>query len=441
MRVAIIGTGIAGNAAAHALNRSAHVKEITVFESDNRIGGHSATVDIDYLGKAIAVDTGFIVYNTLNYPNLTAMFDYLGVKTQDSNMSFSVSIGKGQFEWAGRTHDVFKGLFAQRRNLVNPRYLGMLLEILRFQKASSKDLAEGKLTGLSLGSYIKQGKFSNFFRDRYIVPMGAAIWSTPAEHMLDFPAENFVTFFENHKLMHWERPVWRTVTGGSRNYVEKLVAPFKDSIRMNDPVVVVKRNEFDVTVRTASGHYQRFDHVIIATHPHQALAMLDDADADETKVLSSIEYRPNAVYLHRDESLMPKRREAWAAWNFLRDSDTSTGDVCVSYSMQHLQGIDPTCPLFVTLNPPTPPRTDLVFQTFNYEHPQYTAEAFAGQALLKTFNGRNRTHFAGAWTGYGFHEDGLVSGLQAAEALGGTMPWRETWHRIQTSPVAMTGAA
>jgi uncharacterized protein len=425
MRVAIIGTGISGNAAAHALSRASHVKTIRVFEAENRIGGHSATVDIDYNGKKIAVDTGFIVYNTLNYPNLTALFDHLDVKTQASDMSFSVSIGAGRFEWVGRTHEVFKGLFAQRRNLVNPKYLGMLLEILRFQKASKKDLDAGKLKGLSLKDYIIAGKYSAYFKDRYILPMGAAIWSTPVEHMLDFPAENFVTFFENHKLMHWERPVWRTVSGGSREYVKKLTAPFRDAIHLNDPVVQVKRNASEVIVTTASGVKETFDHVIIATHPDQALQFLSDADADEKRVLSAIEYRPNTVYLHRDERLMPKRREAWAAWNFLRASDAKTDDVCVSYSMQHLQGIDPACPLFVTLNPPTPPRQDLQFQTFSYDHPQYTAEAFAGQALLKTFNGRNRTHFVGAWTGYGFHEDGLVSGLEAAEALGATMPWRE----------------
>jgi uncharacterized protein len=224
MRVAIIGTGIAGNAAAYALHNADHISEITVYEAENRIGGHSATVDIDYDGTPLSVDTGFIVYNVLNYPNLTALFDHLGVETQASDMSFSVSIGRGEFEWIGRTHDVFNGLFAQRRNLVNPRYLGMLLEILRFQKAAKADLEAGKLRGLSLGQYIEKGNFSRYFRDRYLVPMGAAIWSTPAEHMLDFPAENFVIFFENHKLLHWDRPVWRTVTGGSRRYVETLTA-------------------------------------------------------------------------------------------------------------------------------------------------------------------------------------------------------------------------
>ncbi len=425
MRVAIIGTGIAGNAAAYALNNAGQGHEITLFESQNRIGGHSATVDIDYDGTPISVDTGFIVYNTLNYPNLTALFAHLDVETQASDMSFSVSIGRGEFEWIGRTHDVFNGLFAQRRNLVNPRYLGMLLEIMRFQKAAKGDLDSGKLSGLSLGQYIANGRYSGYFRDRYIVPMGAAIWSTPAEHMLDFPAENFVTFFENHKLLHWDRPVWRTVTGGSRCYVEVLTAGFRDRFRLGDPVTAVTRDTFGVTVTTASGHSERYDQAIIATHSDQALAILKDTTADEHTILSSVEYRPNTVYLHRDAGLMPKRKGAWAAWNFLRESDTSEGDVCVSYSMQHLQGIDPKHPLFVTLNPPRPPAPELVFETFHYDHPQFTAQAFAGQTLLKQVNGHNRTWFAGAWTGYGFHEDGLVSGMSAAEGLGAFMPWRQ----------------
>jgi uncharacterized protein len=431
MRVAIIGTGIAGNAAAHALHNAEHIGEITLYEAEPRIGGHSATVDIDYNGRSIAVDTGFIVYNTLNYPNLTAMFEHLSVETQASEMSFSVSIGRGDFEWVGRTQDVFAGLFAQKRNLVNPRYLGMLLEILRFQKAAKADLDAGKLAGLSLGDYIVKGKFSAYFRDRYIVPMGAAIWSTPAEHMLDFPAENFVTFFENHKLLHWDRPVWRTVTGGSRRYVEKLTAGFRDRYRLGDPVAAVTRDAFGVSVTTESGSSDRYDHVIIATHSDQAMRIVRDPTPDESTILSSVEYRPNAVYLHRDPSLMPKRRDAWAAWNFLRESDTSEGDVCVSYSMQHLQGIDPACPLFVTLNPPQPPKPELTFGAFRYEHPQYTARAFAGQKLLAEVNGRNRTSFAGAWTGYGFHEDGLLSGMLAAEGLGAFMPWRREAVAVQ----------
>ncbi len=421
MRVAIVGAGIAGNAAARLLSEQ---YDVTVFESERRIGGHSATVDIDYDGSRITVDTGFIVYNTLNYPNLTAMFDHLGVETQASDMSFSVSIGNGDFEWVGRTHDVMNGLFAQRRNLVNPRYLGMLLEILRFQKSARNDLAAGHLAGLSLGDYIVRERFSAYFRDRYIVPMGAAIWSTPAERMLDFPAENFVAFFENHKLLHWERPVWRTVTGGSRRYVEKLTGPIRDRYRLGSPVVAIARDAFGVSVTTADGSSERFDHVVVAAHSDEALAMLADPTEEERSILSAVGYRPNAVYLHRDPRLMPKRREAWAAWNFLRESDRSEGDVCVSYSMQHLQGIDPKRPLFVTLNPPQPPREDLVFGVYSYAHPQYDAAAFVAQKRLRAVNGQNRTWFAGAWTGYGFHEDGLVSGMAAAEGLGAKIPWR-----------------
>ena len=243
--------------------------------------------------------------------------------------------------------------------------------------------------------------------------------------MLDFPAQNFVAFFENHKLLHWDRPLWRTVSGGSRRYVEKLTEGFRDRIRLGDPVTAVSRDAFGATVATLSGHSARYDHVIIATHPDQALAFVKDPTEEERLILSSCEYRPNTVYLHRDPALMPRRREAWAAWNFLRDSDTSEGDVCVSYSMQHLQGIDPKCPLFVTLNPPRPPKPELVFRTFSYAHPQYNAAAFAAQALLRETNGLNRTWYAGAWTGYGFHEDGLLSGMTAAEGLGAFMPWRE----------------
>jgi hypothetical protein len=348
-------------------------------------------------------------------------------------MSFSVSMDGGDFEWIGRTHDVFNGLFAQRRNLVNPRYLGMLLEILRFQKSAAADRAAGKLAGLTLGDYILAGRYSSYFRDRYIVPMGAAIWSTPVERMLDFPAENFVSFFENHKLLHWDRPVWRTVTGGSRRYVEKLTAPFRDRIRLSSPVTAVRRDAFGVDVTTAAGGTERFDHVVIAAHSDEALAMLADPSEAECDILSAIGYRPNAVYLHRDPALMPKRRNAWAAWNFLRDGRAESGDVCVSYSMQHLQGIDPARPLFVTLNPPVPPKPELTFRTFSYAHPQYTTAAFEAQKRLMRTNGADRTWFAGAWAGYGFHEDGLVSGLLAAEGLGAFMPWREE-RRVAAGP-------
>jgi uncharacterized protein len=424
MRVAVVGTGIAGNAAAYALSRAPHVSRLAVYEADTRAGGHSATVDIDYDGTPISVDTGFIVYNTLNYPHLTALFDHLGVPTKDSDMSFSLSLDRGGFEWTGRVKDVFSGLFAQKRNLANPRYLGMLWEILRFQKAASADLGAGRLTGVSLGDYIARGRYSAYFRDRYIVPMGAAIWSTPVARMLDFPAENFVIFFENHKLLHWDRPVWRTVAGGSREYVRRMTATFADNIRLAAGVTDVRRAGDEVLVRDISGTTEAYDQVVLAGHSDQSLAILADADEAEREVLSGVSYLPNDVWLHRDERLMPVRRDAWAAWNVLGESSGPAGELCVSYSMNLLQGIDPAKPLFVTLNPPQPPAAEKCFARFSYAHPQYDARAFAAQKRLMGINGRNRVWLAGAWTGYGFHEDGLRSGIEVAEALGAFMPWR-----------------
>jgi hypothetical protein len=429
IKVAVIGTGIAGNAAAYALSHAPHVRELAVYERDSRIGGHSATVDIDYNGTSLSVDTGFIVYNTLNYPNLTALFAHLEVPTVESDMSFAVSMDAGDFEWCGRVKDVLSGLFAQRRNVANPRFLGMLLEIMRFQRAASADRASGRLQGLSLGQYIEKGRYSAYFRDRYIVPMGAAIWSTPVARMLHFPAENFVSFFENHKLLHWDRPVWRTVRGGSREYVRRLTAPFADRIRTGCGAAEVRRDGDGVTVRGTDGTEERFDHVILACHSDESLGLLADPDGQEREVMEGVRYLPNDVWLHRDPALMPKRREAWSAWNVLSESDGRRQDLCVTYSMNLLQGFPDSMPLFVTLNPPVPPAPEKVFGRFSYAHPQYDERAFAAQRLLQGINGQRRVWFAGAWTGYGFHEDGLRSGMEVAEALGAFMPWREAARR------------
>lgn len=426
IRVAVVGSGIAGNAASYALSRAQHVRELVVYEREARIGGHSATVDIDYDGTRLAVDTGFIVFNTLNYPNLTALFAHLGVETIDSDMSFAVSLDGGAFEWSGRVKDVFSGLFAQKRNLANPRFLGMLMEIMRFQKAAGADRDAGKLEGLSLGQYIEKGRYSAYFRDRYIVPMGAAIWSTPVAKMLDFPAGNFVAFFENHRLLHWDRPVWRTVKGGSREYVKRLTASFADRIRTGCGAARVWREGDEVVVRDTTGTEQRFDHVILACHTDESLAILADPDAGEQEVMAGVKYLPNDVWLHRDPALMPRRRDAWSAWNVLSDSQGQREDLCVSYSMNHLQGFPASMPLFVTLNPPSPPAADKVFGRFSYAHPQYDERAFAAQRMLAGANGQRRVWFAGAWAGYGFHEDGLRSGMEVAEALGAYMPWRES---------------
>ncbi len=428
MRIAVIGSGIAGNSAAWSLATSTNY-EVTLYERDTRLGGHSATVDIDYDGKPIAVDTGFIVYNELNYPNLTALFAHLCIATEASDMSFSVSARNGAFEWSGRTKNVLEGLFARRRNLVSPSYLRMLTEVVRFNRRAPLDRREGRLAGLSLGDYIARERYSKRFQDDYIVPMGAAIWSTAAARMLDFPAESLVTFFENHRLLMWNRPVWRTVTSGSRRYVSALTRPLLGRARLGTQVTRVLRHDLGVDVTDATAHSERYDHVIIAGHADQALAILGDASDNETAILGDIGYRPNAVWLHRDPRLMPRRKAAWAAWNVLQGEDREA-DVCVTYWMNALQNIDNRYPLFISLNPAKPPRSDLVFGRYRYDHPQFNRPALDAQRRLESIQGVRRTWFCGAWTGYGFHEDGLASGLAVAEALGGTVPWRIAQRRL-----------
>jgi predicted NAD/FAD-binding protein len=422
MRIAVIGSGIAGNAAAWALaTRSPH--EIVLYEKDSRPGGHSATVDIDHGGASIAVDTGFIVYNELNYPNLTALFAHLNVPTQGSDMGFAVSADGGRREWAGRGDGMIDGLFARRRNIVSFSHYKMIAEMFRFNKAAVADHHANRLGGKTIGEYLAAGNYSPTFRDEYLVPMGAAIWSMPQAKLLGFPAASFIAFFENHRLLHWDRPSWRTVTGGSRVYVERLTAPFLDRIRLNCGVTGIRRDADVVSVTDASGATERFDQVVLATHSDQALAMLTDASAEERAVLGDIGYRPNDVWLHRDERLMPRRKAAWAAWNVLAGDDPEA-ELTLTYWMNALQGIDRRKPVFVTLNPPVPPKPELTFGRFSYSHPQYDRAAIAAQAKLAGLQGRNRVWFAGAWTGYGFHEDGLKAGLNAAEALGATIPWR-----------------
>lgn len=422
-RVAIVGAGIAGNAAAWAL---ADAHDVVLYEKEPRLGGHSHTVDIDYDGRAIAVDTGFIVYNELNYPNLTALFDALGVPTKASDMSFGLSLDGGAFEWSGKT---IGSLFAQRRNMLDLSYLWMLREVLRFNKLCRADRAAGKLGGLSLGAWLDGHGLSRRFRDDYLVPMAAAIWSTPAAQVLDFPAESFIAFFDNHKLIDMDRPVWRTVEGGSRTYVE-AISRHKGEIRKATPVVSVERDADGVTIVDANGGRDRFDAVVMAAHTDETLKMLAEPTPAERATLGAIAYRPNDVILHRDERLMPKRKAVWSAWNYLgsrRDPEAAGRDVAVTYWMNALQGIADDRPLFITLNPPFQPDPAKVFGRFNYSHPQFDGPALAAQRSLPALQGSNRTWFAGAWTGYGFHEDGLSSGLSAAESLGGVAPWRRAF--------------
>ena len=419
LKIAVIGSGISGASAAWGLNP---IHDVTLYEADKRAGGHTATVDIDYDGTPVAVDTGFIVYNELNYPNLVALFAHLDVATHESDMSFALSLDEGKLEWGGESMGT---LFAQRRNLLRPSFLLMLREILRFNKICLRDREDGHLAARSIGDYLNWRGFSPGFTNNYLVPMAAAIWSTPAKKMLEFPATYFVNFFENHRLIHFERPTWRTVTGGSRTYHRKLLEPLGGRVKLDCAAVSVLRTASGVEILDSTGHLEHFDRVIIACHTDQALNLLQQPTAEERSVLTAIPYRPNRVILHRDAKLMPKRRRVWSSWNYLRSSsDNGEGDVAVSYWMNRLQGIPDTMPLFVTLNPDREPDPALVFGEYSYDHPQFGTDAMEAQALLASIQGQNDTFFAGAWTGYGFHEDGLSSGIGAAEALGAIFPWR-----------------
>ncbi|MBL8557559.1 MAG: FAD-dependent oxidoreductase [Hyphomonadaceae bacterium] len=427
MRVAVIGGGVSGLGAAWAL-RDAH--DVVLFEKNPRLGGHAHTQTIDYDGVLINVDTGFIVYNDLNYPNLVALFDTLGVKTRESDMSFAVSDPEG-FEWSSNG---LPGLFAWKRNIVNPGFLRMLSDIIRFSTNARRDLAEKKIGAETLEAYVMRLNLGRDFLDQYLMPMGAAIWSTPEREMLRYPALSFLRFFDNHRLLHAARPQWRTVVGGSRTYVDAIAGALGARVRLATPVTQVTRDAAGVTVSTAAGA-ERFDQVVFACHSDEALALLPDADAHERTLLSDVAYAPNTAYLHRDASLMPKRAAAWGAWNYLRRGGEA-GRVCVSYWMNVLQDIDRSKPLFVTLNPETPPDPALTFGCFAYDHPQFNAAALAAQHAIQAHQGKRHTWFTGAWLGYGFHEDGLASGLEVALRLGGNAPWAGAITRRDGVPIA-----
>ncbi|WP_420432398.1 NAD(P)/FAD-dependent oxidoreductase [Hyphobacterium sp.] len=413
-KIAVIGAGISGLGAAWALR---NVHDVTLFEKRDRLGGHANTVDIDYDGTPIAVDTGFIVFNPLNYPNMVQLFEALGVESFHSDMSFGFALD-GDIEWSSNG---LTGLFAQKRNAVRPSYLGMLRDVLRFNNEAQKDLESGKLANAALGPYLEQNGYRHRFIYNYLLPMGAAIWSASEDEMRAYPADAFVRFFQHHRLMHMARPQWRTVKGGSREYVRRIAADLEGKVELGEPATSVWRTPSGVSIDTGDGRVQTFDEVILACHSDQARQMLTDLDQDEADLLGAIRYAPNRAVLHRDTSLVPSRSGARAAWNYGRD--TADGPASVTYDMNRLQGIDPEKPLFVTLNPHREPDTGLVFGDFQYDHPQFTTAALAAQRIFNRVQGVRRTWFAGAWLGYGFHEDGLRSGLRVAIRLGGQIPW------------------
>ncbi len=405
MRIAIIGSGIAGNTIAYHLQRE---HDITVFEAGSHIGGHTHTHDIELDGRRHAVDTGFIVFNDRTYPNFIALLDELGVAWQPSHMSFSVRCEKTGLEYNGTN---LNALFAQRRNLLRPAFYRMIQDILRFNRQALELLAEGP--EIRLGDYLAQNGYGQDFIDYYIIPMGSAIWSTEARQMLQFPARFFVRFFHHHGMLTVnDRPQWRVIRGGSASYVEALTAGFRDRIRLNTPVAEVRRLKRSVRVKPVGGVEESFDWVFFACHSDQALAMLKDPSAAEREVLGAIPYQENSIYLHTDRSLMPKRKLAWAAWNY-HVTAKPLDRVAVTYNMNILQGLDAREQILVTLNHTDHINPAKVIKRLTYHHPVYTTAGTLAQERHGEISGINRTAYCGAYWRNGFHEDGVVSALAA----------------------------
>lgn len=420
-RVAVIGAGIAGLSAAWLLRDAC---EVTLYEGDARAGGHADTQLVRLDGEDVPVDTGFIVYNERNYPNLTAFFAALGVVTHDSNMSFGVSKNNGAFEYGGGD---LKQLFAQPLNFLKPRYLAMLRDILRFNKQAPA-LLKGASTQ-SLGDYLAAEGYGPGFIEDYLLPMGAAIWSASVEGMKAFPARNFVRFFVNHGLLNLkERPQWKTVTGGSRTYVARVVAELGSRVRLGAGVRGVRRDPDGIEVMSAAmgtGGVEVYDEVVFACHADQALALIAGPTAAEREILGAIRFQENAAVLHQDVRVMPIRRLAWCSWNYLSADAADHGKaISLTYWMNLLQGMKTKLPLLVTLNASIPLDPAKVLLRKSYRHPQFDAPASRAQERLAEIQGCDRLWFAGAWTGWGFHEDGIASAVLVANALGVRAPWQ-----------------
>ncbi len=406
---------------------------VTVYEADARLGGHSLTVEAPSAGGPMPVDMGFIVYNQQSYPNLVALFDHLGVPTKPTDMGFAVSLEGGALEYGG---DNFFTLFAQWRNLVRPRFWSMLSNLVRFYRDAPTHACALETGLTSLGDYLNAQGYSHAFQNDHLLPQAAAIWSTPLKDVRDYPAAAFIRFCENHGLLKLiDRPIWRTVDGGSRAYVSRLTAAYADRARVGRAVTAVRRTADGVLVSDVTGEVARYDHVVIATHADQGLALLDDASPRERALLGAFGYKRNVAILHSDTALMPRRRGTWSAWNYV--GGRRDDELCVTYWMNRLQGLPDSHPLFVTLNPTRPVDPAKIIRTQVFEHPQFDAAAMRAQRDLWSLQGARNTWWCGSYFGSGFHEDGLQSGLAVAEALGDVRrPWtvdRES-SRIHLAP-------
>jgi uncharacterized protein len=417
VRIAIVGTGIAGLTAAWLLDRR---HDVHVFEAAARVGGHTNTVHVPRGdGSTLGIDTGFIVYNEVTYPLLVRLFDELGVPTQPSDMSWSLRCEHCDLEYAGSP----AGIVAQPRNLTDPAYLRMLADILRFNRLGRRLVGDPRAAAMPLGRFLDVAGFGHGLRHHYLLPMGAAIWSSGTHAVEQFPLGTLLDFFANHGLLgvRGHHP-WRTVVGGSSSYLPRLTAGFADRIHRSSPVETISRDGDGVSLR-ADGTWHRFDAVVLGAHADQALGMLADPSRDEKELLGAWEYTTNDTWLHRDTSLLPAGRRAWASWNYLLDDCRRPGQqVSLSYHMNRLQDLDEPDDYVVTLNPSRPPAADRVLQRMTYTHPTYTPESLASQERLDELNGRARTFYVGAYQRYGFHEDGVWSAVRAASHLGVRWP-------------------
>ena len=418
MHVAVIGSGVSGLSAAWLLSQR---HRVVLYEKDDRVGGHANTQLFELDGTELAADTGFLVYNDLNYPNLSALFNYLDIDTKASDMSFAASLDGGGFEYSGSS---LGGMVAQKSNLLRRRFWTMFRDILRFYRDAPIAVADPNSANVSLGDYLERENYSASFRDDHLLPMGAAIWSMSRRGMLDFPLAVFVRFCANHGLLKLSgRPLWRTVVGGSMQYVSRLADGISGEVRLNTGVARINRTARGVHITDRQGNAEDFDAVVVATHADQALKLLGDASYHERKLLGDIGYQRNFAILHTDETLMPKRRKCWASWNYIQSGEEEQV-VCVTYWLNKLQKLDTDRNVFVTLNPTEPPRDGTIIRSFLYDHPVYDENAVAAQNELWRLQGQNNTWYCGAHFGYGFHEDGLQAGLAVAEALGGVRrPW------------------
>lgn len=416
--IAVIGSGIAGLSAAWLLSQT---QNVTIFEKADRLGGHSNTVLARVPEGDVPVDTGFIVYNEQNYPNLTAFFDRLGVVTAPSSMSFAVSIAEGRREYSGKH---LNGLFGQRRNIIRPEHWQLVGDILRFFREAERQVASCP-DDLSIAQFLDRFGYSRVFIEDHILPISAAIWSTPSRGMLDFPAKTFIEFFANHSLLQvGNRPIWRTVRGGSRQYVSRVAAQHGFETVTNAAIQTVIRHAQGAEIFFANGTRRHFDEVIFACHADEALALLADPSDAERNILGAFRFTTNHAVLHTDQSFMPQRKHLWSSWNYLRGAQDH-GALSLTYWMNRLQPLDTQTNIFVTLNPHRPFAPGTVQYEIDYQHPLFDARAIAAQRDLWQVQGNQHSWFAGAWMGYGFHEDGLQSGLEVAERIGPVQrPWQ-----------------